>query len=173
MILRPLVEADAERLIAANHANRDYHAPWVQPPLDQVAFDRFYAAIAAGRTVSMIGHMPDGAIIGVLNFSEIIRGNFLSCYLGYYGMAAFAGRGLMSLCLRAGLIHMREAIGLHRVEANIQPDNHRSRALVERLGFRREGFSPGYLFIDGAWRDHERWAVLLEDVSARTGREIP
>jgi ribosomal-protein-alanine N-acetyltransferase len=166
MILRPMVESDAAAVIEANRANRAYHAPWVQPPVDRASFDQWFASVAAGRTVSMLGSMPDGAVVGVLNFSEIVRGNFLSCYLGYYGMAAFAGRGLMSLCLRAGLIHMREAVGLHRVEANIQPGNLRSRALVERLGFRREGYSPAYLYIDGAWRDHERWAILLEAVSA-------
>jgi ribosomal-protein-alanine N-acetyltransferase len=166
MILRPLVESDAPSLISANLANRAYHAPWVHPPLDRAAFDRFFASVRAGRSISMIGHMPDGAIIGVLNFSEIVRSNFQSCYLGYYGMASFAGRGLMSLCLRAGLIHMREAEKLHRVEANIQPDNLRSLALVQRLGFHREGYSPAYLSIDGAWRDHERWAVLLPTISA-------
>jgi len=166
MILRPVVEADAEALIAANCANRAYHAPWVAPPCDRAAFDRWLAGTATGRAVSMIGLTAEGQVIGVFNFSEIVLANFRSCYLGYYGMAEVAGRGLMGICLRAGLIHMREAVGLHRVEANIQPDNHRSIRLVSRLGFRREGYSPQYLFIDGAWRDHERWAVLLEEVSA-------
>ncbi|MDD2877196.1 MAG: GNAT family N-acetyltransferase [Acidiphilium sp.] len=166
MKLRPLVETDAEALIEANRSNRDYHAPWVQPPLDRAAFDNWFAGVVAGRTISLIGQMPDGGIIGIFNFSEIVLANFRSCYLGYYGMTAYAGRGLMSICLRAGLIHMREAVGLRRVEANIQPDNRRSIALVHRLGFRREGFSPAYLFIDGAWRDHERWAILLDEVSS-------
>lgn len=169
MILRPLVEADAAALIAANVANREFHAPWVQPPIDRAGFEQFFAGIAQGRTMSMIGLMPEGGIIGVLNFGEIVMANFRSCYLGYYGMADFAGGGLMTLCLRAGLIHMREALGLHRVEANIQPDNRRSIALVTRLGFRREGYSPDYLFIDGAWRDHERWAILLDTVSSYPG----
>lgn len=166
MILRPLVEADAALLIAANRANVAFHSPWVAPPIDRPSFNRFFAGVTQGRTISMIGLMPEGGVIGVLNFSEIVMANFRSCYVGYYGMAAFAGRGLMGLCLRAGLIHMREAVGLHRVEANIQPGNGRSIALVRRLGFRREGYSPQYLFIDGAWRDHERWAVLLEAVSS-------
>lgn len=57
-------------------------------------------------------------------------------------------------------------VGLHRLEANIQPPNRASIALVRRSGFRKEGYSPQYLRIGGEWRDHERWALLSSDLSA-------
>jgi len=78
-------------------------------------------------------------------------------------MVATAGRGLMTEAVRQTLAHAFTEIGLHRVEANIQPENLRSIALVRRLGFRLEGFSPRYLRIGGQWRDHERWALLCDD----------
>ena len=61
------------------------------------------------------------------------------------------------------ITHAFKTMKLHRLEANIQPGNQPSKALVKKLGFRREGFSPRYLKINGRWRDHERWAILSED----------
>ena len=103
--------------------------------------------------------------MGVVNLMEIVANPFYQgAYLGYHGMAALAGRGLMTEAVRLASAHAFGALGLHRLEANIQPGNTRSIALVRRLGFRLEGFSPRYLRVDGEWRDHERWALLADEV---------
>ena len=104
-----------------------------------------------------------GDLVGVINVSEIVRGPFRSAYLGYYAFVPHAGRGYMTEGLTLALRWAFRGLYLHRVEANIQPGNEASRALVRGLGFRREGFSRRYLKVAGRWRDHERWALVAED----------
>jgi [ribosomal protein S5]-alanine N-acetyltransferase len=101
--------------------------------------------------------------VGVFNLSEIVRGSFHSCYASYYAYAGHAGKGYMSEGLELLLRHVFRSLRLHRVEANIQPGNAASIALVRRAGFRLEGVSPRYLKVGGRWRDHERWAITRED----------
>ncbi len=97
------------------------------------------------------------------HLSQIVLGVFRSAYLGYHGVAPSTGRGLMTEAVRLTAAHAFTELGLHRLEANIQPGNARSIALARRVGFRQEGFSPRYLRIGGAWCDHERWALLADD----------
>jgi ribosomal-protein-alanine N-acetyltransferase len=104
-------------------------------------------------------------LAGVINISEIVRGGFLSGYLGYYAFVPFNDRGYMTQGLKQVLRDAFRNLRLHRLEANIQPGNAASRELVRRLGFRQEGFSPRYLKIAGRWRDHERWALTNEEWS--------
>ena len=100
---------------------------------------------------------------GVAELGQIVHGAFKNAYLGYYAGAPFAGRRYMTEGISLVLDHAFNRSRLHRVEANIQPDNVASIALVKRLGLTREGYSRRYLKISGRWRDHERWAMLAED----------
>jgi len=153
--------ADAGDLIAANRENVQYHAPWVAPFTDEAGFEQWFARGIAGPHVSLIvRERATRQLVGVVTFSEIVMGIFRSAYLGYWGYARTGGRGLMTDALRDAVRYGFGEIGLHRAEANIQPENIRSIALARRAGFSKEGFSPRYLFIDGVWRDHERWTVL-------------
>jgi [ribosomal protein S5]-alanine N-acetyltransferase len=115
--------------------------------------------------------LEDGAIVGFLNISEIVRGPFKSAYLGYGGVAEFAGRGYMTEAMHLLLREAFTQIGLHRLEANIQPGNAASIALAKRCGFELEGFSPRYLKVGGRWRDHERWAIRNETWRAARRQE--
>ena len=124
-------------------------------------------ALAATHVGLLVCRCEDHAIVGAFNIGEIVRGHFRSAYLGYYGFAPYAGSGYMSEGLELVLQVAFRVLKLHRVEANVQPTNRRSLALVRRAGFVREGYSPRYVRIAGRWRDHVRMALLVEDWRSR------
>lgn len=159
----PVRLADGPALVAANLASRAHHAPFAAPFTDAAGFAAYFDSLVTGPNIGLVARDPSGAVVGVVNLSQIFLKGFRSAYLGYYGMAGFAGRGLMTHAVRLAVRHGFSEIGLHRLEANIQPDNAASRALVRRLGFRQEGFSPRYLTVAGEFRDHERWAILADE----------
>ncbi len=145
-------------------ASRRLHRGFASPPVEAEQFATLLKRCRQSNFESFFVCLnDDGALVGVFDLSEIVRGIFQSAYMGYYVGQPFAGRGLMTEAMRLVLRHTFEELKLHRVEANIQPHNAPSLALVRRAGFSREGFSRRYLKIDGRWRDHERWAILVED----------
>ena len=161
--MRRVRRSDAEALIAANRENVDYHGGWERAFTDQEAFDRWFARGVTGSCVLLIAHeCATGDVVGVINLNEIVLGALKSAYMGYWGYRRTGGRGLMTEAVRLAVRFAFEELGLHRVEANIQPNNAKSLALAQRAGFTKEGFSPRYLFLDGAWRDHERWTRLVD-----------
>jgi [ribosomal protein S5]-alanine N-acetyltransferase len=109
-----------------------------------------------------------GRLAGVININDIVRHSEQSGRLGYYAFVPHAGNGLMREGLALVIACAFRELGLHRLEANIQPGNRRSIALVEGLGFQREGKVRGYLKIGNRWRDHERWALLKEEWRPRS-----
>lgn len=164
VLVRQVRPEDGRELIRANLASIDAHEPWVIPFRDEAGFQTYLAACDGERKIGFIlRERVNGRIAGVINVSDIVRGAFQSAFLGYFGMRGFQGRGLMREGLALVIGHSFADLGLHRLEANIQPGNEPSRALARSLGFRREGFSPRYLMIGGEWRDHERWAILSDE----------
>jgi len=166
--LRRPLPGDARVFCAAVRASRAIHRPWTQPPATTRAYSAMLARCRRPEFKTLlVCRSEDHAITGVFDLSQIFRGILQSAYLGYYALSPHSSHGYMreglQLMLRYAFLHVR----LHRVECNIQPANRRSIALVRRGGFVREGFSRRYLKIDGRWRDHERWAMLLEDWRAR------
>lgn len=157
MLIRPVAANDEAAFIAAARASQGLHRPWVTAPCDAEAFARYLARFDGQAHHGFIVE-ADGVLAGAIHLTNIIRGAFCSGYLGYYAFAGFEGRGLMTRGLNAVVKQAFGPLGLHRVEANIQPGNAASIALVQRCGFLLEGYSPRYLKIAGRWRDHERWA---------------
>ena len=164
VLLRFPRETDRDEFLEMVRKSRRFHRPWVYPPADEQRF-RNYVRHANGHRnqAYLVCRRKGGEIIGGISLSEIVYGVLQSAYLGYYGHALHSGDGLMTEAVRLSVTHAFRSMKLHRVEANIQPENVRSIALAERCGFRKEGYSPRYLKIGGRWRDHARWAVLAED----------
>ncbi|MGI8906962.1 MAG: GNAT family N-acetyltransferase [Candidatus Sumerlaeaceae bacterium] len=166
--VRALSQQDRLPLLAANRRSREMHRRWVNPPINDEQFDAYMLKCSRDDCHGfVICDVQTQQIAAAANVSNVVLGAMHGAFLGYYGIANFAGRGYMT----AGLIHVISwAFGdlrLHRLEANVQPDNLASKKLLARLGFRLEGFSPRYLKIAGRWRDHERYAILAEEWQQR------
>lgn len=111
----------------------------------------------------VICRVSDKKIVGAVNLSQIFRKAFQNAYLGYSLGVKYVGNGFMTEAVALVLRHAFKNLKLHRVEANVQPENLPSIAVLRRCGFTKEGFSRKYLKVAGKWRDHERFAIIKED----------
>ncbi|MEU8434439.1 GNAT family protein [Streptomyces sp. NPDC029216] len=160
--LRPFRAADGAEFTARVRESRALHEPWLFPPATVEDYEPYAARLAEGvsRAGFLVCEVATGAIAGFINVNNIVRGAFQCGALGYGAFAHAARRGLLGEGMDLLLAHaLGPGLGLHRLEANIQPGNTASIALVRGRGFRLEGFSPAFLHVAGAWRDHERWAI--------------
>ena len=176
--VRPLRSRDAVAWSDVRIRNEGWLAPWEgrpesQPPMtwrDRHSPSVFTAMLRMHRREARAGRMlplgvfTGGRLAGQVNVNGIVRGAFDGAYVGYWVDEQVAGRGVLPTALALVLDHCFGPVGLHRVEANVRPENARSLRVVEKLGFRQEGLHRRYLFIDEAWRDHLSWALLREDV---------
>ncbi len=104
-------------------------------------------------------------VLGVCNFTSVSRGAFQACFLGYSIAEKHQNMGYMSEALEAGIAFMFSEMKLHRIMANYIPDNVRSAAVLEKLGFENEGRARSYLKIDGRWQDHILTSIICPELS--------
>ncbi len=172
--LRPFRLRDANAWSEVRLANEAWLAPW-EPRIagrwaDRHSPSAFPALLRNVRRQARSGHaMPfaicyRGRFVGQITVGNIVRGSLNSGYLGYWVDGRYAGLGICPTAVALTVDHCFATARLHRVEANVRPENTASRRVVDKLGFRREGLHERYLLIDGAYRDHIGYALTVEDV---------
>lgn len=171
--IRHAKRGDEKEVLAVKRASRELHEPWEPaPPPGQSwygprAFKRLLETTdtPTGKRY-LVCRNADDAIVGTVSLTQIFRGPFENAILGYWVGAPCVRRGFGAEGVRLALRRAFGALRLHRVEANVMPSNEASLALLRRVGFREEGYSPRYLQIAGRWEDHTRWAMTQEDWEA-------
>ena len=176
--LRPPRRRDAVAWSSARWRNQDWLAPW-EPSSPLSWAER--SSTATWRTLSrhLLGNAGNGyglpfvieyggRLVGQMNVSNVVHGVLRSANVGYWIDAEMAGRGITPCALAMVVDHCFTRAGLHRIEVDIRPENTASRRVVEKLGFRQEGYYERFLDIDGAWRDHVAFALTVEDLAGST-----
>lgn len=171
LVLKTAREVTAEQVLAYYQCNKAFLKPYEPTrPEDfytiathEQNLQQDIIQMEEGRGIRFFITLPqEEKVIGILNFSQIIMGAFLSCYVGYSLDKNWNGHGYMSEALREGVSIMFEEYGLHRIEGNVMPRNTRSIEVLKRIGFEAEGLAKHYLKINGVWEDHIHYVLLNE-----------
>lgn len=170
LILRsPLVE-DTSLLSAFNSRNKNHLAKWENivdsytEENDQKRLLDWQKECEEGRSARFFIFIKENPhhLIGMCNFTQVFRGAFQACYLGYKIDHAFEGKGFMFEALQEAISYLFNELHLHRIMANYMPINLKSAHLLNRLGFEIEGYAKHYLLINGKWEDHVLTALSYE-----------
>jgi len=162
--IQPPEADDEEDFLAAMQRSVGLHYPWVSAPKTHAAWQRYMKRLERDTEAGyLVKRIHDGVLCGVVNLNVITYEALCSAYVSYFGVAGQVEKGYMKEAMLQVIRHAFDDLGLHRLEANIQPQNLASIALAQSVGFQYEGFSPNYLKINGEWCDHERWAILTDD----------
>jgi len=161
--IQPPGAADEEAFLAAMRDSIGLHHPWVSAPKDHAGWQRYMTRLERDNEAGfLVKRIQDNAICGVINLNVITYEALCSAYVSYFGVAGQTEKGYMKEGMLQVIRHAFDKLGLHRLEANIQPGNLASVGLAQGTGFQYEGYSPRFLRIRGEWCDHERWAVLAD-----------
>ncbi|HLB56342.1 MAG TPA: GNAT family N-acetyltransferase [Coxiellaceae bacterium] len=162
IVIREPTLQDEEKFLSAMHRSVQLHYLWVKAPQTSEEFQTYIKKSQQENQKSLLV-LKNNEIAGVFNVSEIVRGYFQNAFLGFYAISGFENKGVMSVGLKLVLKYFFEELKLHRIEANIQPENIQSIHLVKKNKFRYEGFSPRYLKINDEWCGHEHWVLTFEE----------
>lgn len=167
LFIRELQAADVHNFIKTMQNSIDVHKEWVNPPKSIGEFNNYLAKFTDDKNYCflMFSELSPNKILGVVNVTQIVRGVFQNAFLSYYVTNFGYRQKIMTQGLQLAMDKCFNELKLHRLEANIQPDNYSSIKLIERVGFALEGYSKDYLFINGKWRDHKRYALLNNGLS--------
>lgn len=163
ILIREPQLSDEQQFLDTMQRSQTLHSPWVVAPLTTEEFHSYMQRSLQPNNKNLLVLDESEHIVGVFNLSEIVRGAFQNAYLGFYASIDYQGRGMMSAAMKLVLEYAFVELGLHRIEANIQPGNLKSINLVKKNAFREEGYSPRYLKINDVWCDHLRFAMTYED----------
>jgi len=174
--LHPLRRGDAAEWSRLRRANEGWLTPWEpsaslpwalrHTPSAYRAMRRSVARRARTGATLPFAIRVEGQLAGQVTVDNVVRGAMRSGHLGYWIDRAVAGRGMASLAVALVCDHAFGPAGLHRLQADIRPENGPSQRLVQRLGFTQEGLLRRYLDIDGDWRDHLTFSLLADDLSS-------
>ncbi|MCL8026836.1 GNAT family N-acetyltransferase [Nocardioides bruguierae] len=172
VLCRPLQRQDARAWRVARERNAAWLAPWdaTVPPGGDTRPTTFDALVRSLRRQARQGTTypfvieVGGEFAGQVTINNVVRGSAMFGSVGYWLDRRFAGRGVMPRAVAMVLDHGFARLGLHRVEIAIRPENSNSLRVVEKLGLPEIGYAPGYLHIDGDWRDHRLYAITREQV---------
>jgi ribosomal-protein-alanine N-acetyltransferase len=152
---------DENEFLRAARASRLSHQAWVKVPLTPIAFRRYVNEMRTAEDLAFVVRRNDTkSIVGVVELQDIFMGDFKNAYIIYYVFDGQQRQGLMTHAVTAVIRIAFSTLKLHRLEANIQPENRASKKLAKACGFSKEGYSPKFLKKGGRWCDHERWALL-------------
>jgi ribosomal-protein-alanine N-acetyltransferase len=161
--LREVSADDLEEFVRLAADSVEMHRGWVYAPTTEEEFKEYLSKYDKTNAFGFLVRLNStGRLAGLVNIFQIVRGSYQRGVLGYGGFRPTAGHGYVREGVGLAVRHAFDHLGLHRLEADIRPENRPSRRLVESLGFRLEGFSPGFVRMDGVWHDYERWAITAD-----------
>lgn len=161
VLLRPVEHSDEAEFTALARKSTELHGSWVLTPTTPEGFANYVEGFEGTSSVGYLICLRGTAeIVGFVNVNGVVGFPYQRGILGYGIFQPHARRGYMRQALRQVIEICFTRFGLHRIEADIQPGNQASVGLVQSLGFAYEGLSPGFISIDGEWRDHGRWALI-------------